>query len=592
MRRTRNAAAVFVLAVLPVTAAFAAARVEAPTASSRLLAEVADEAWRYVLERDVDLRSRRGLPIERLPSYDDAERREEVEHARAQLERLRAIAPAELTADERVTLGTLRWSAERTIELSRFAALDFQVTPYALSFYTVSGVFEKFSFGAPADGARYLDLLGQHARGFRTLRANLAAKRAAGVLLPRPEVELVAAFLRSLDVDAAESFAVPKAERLGALDEQAAAKLLASIAARYETEVRPAYRELVAFFDEGYRSAAPEAVGLGQYPGGADYYAALVRFHTTLDLTPEEIHRLGLEIVGRIEERMAGIRRELGFAGTAREFNARLRSDPRFLAKTPAEVEERLLAPMRAFAPKLPELFGRLPKAPYGVARLDPALEGAMTFGYYQPPTPPEARGLYYFNGSKLDERPLIGAAALIFHELAPGHHFQIALQAENDALPPIRRESWTTAFGEGWAEYASKLAEEHGGVAGDPYALYGRLLMEMFVSTRLVVDTGMNRLGWSREKAAEFMRERLIETDTQIATETLRYSCDIPGQALGYELGAWKLAALRDRARSALGARFDLRAFHDLVLATGSVPLTVLEARVEEWIAEVASGS
>lgn len=282
---------------------------------------------------------------------------------------------------------------------------------------------------------------------------------------------------------------------------------------------------------------------------------------------------------------MSEIRRELGFAGTPREFLDTLRRDQRFYAKTPEEVAERLMAPMRIFEAKLPELFGRLPKAPYGVARLDPALEGSMTFGYYNPPTPTEPRGLYYFNGSKLDERPLIGAAALIYHELAPGHHFQIALQKENEALPALRRESWTTAFGEGWAEYASSLADELG-IVTDPYARYGRLLMEMFVSVRLVVDTGMNRLGWSRERAAEFMRERLIETDTQIATETLRYSCDIPAQALGYKLGAWKIRALREKAARDLGTRFDLRAFHDLLLATGAVPLSVLEARVEEWIA------
>jgi uncharacterized protein (DUF885 family) len=243
------------------------------------------------------------------------------------------------------------------------------------------------------------------------------------------------------------------------------------------------------------------------------------------------------------------------------------------------------MAPMRAFEPKLTTLFGRLPKAPYGVERLDPSLEGSMTFGYYHPPSPAEPRGLYYFNGSKLDERPLVGAAALIFHELAPGHHFQISLQADSASLPSIRRETWSTAFTEGWAEYASGLADEYGGYA-DAYARYGRLLMEMFVSVRLVVDTGMNRLGWSREQAADYMRERLIETDTQIATETLRYSCDIPGQALGYKLGAWKIGALRERAARELGARFDLRAFHDLLLATGAVPLTVLESRVDEWIA------
>jgi uncharacterized protein (DUF885 family) len=233
--------------------------------------------------------------------------------------------------------------------------------------------------------------------------------------------------------------------------------------------------------------------------------------------------------------------------------------------------------------------FARRPKAPYGVKRLDAEREPALTFGIYEPPSPTEPRGLYRYNGSRLEERSLITAGPLAYHELVPGHHFQIALQDENQALPRFRRELWDTAYTEGWGDYAAHLAEEMG-MYEDPYDLYGRLAMDMFISVRLVVDTGMNALGWPRSKAVAYMREHLTESDTQIATESLRYSVDIPGQALAYKMGSRGLVELRRRAESALGARFDVRRFHDCVLGSGSLPLETLGRKVDAFIAREKS--
>jgi uncharacterized protein (DUF885 family) len=206
-----------------------------------------------------------------------------------------------------------------------------------------------------------------------------------------------------------------------------------------------------------------------------------------------------------------------------------------------------------------------------------------MTFGYYQVPTASDTMGHYFYNGSKLSERNLLFAAALVFHELDPGHHFQFALQAENAGLPAFRREAAYTAFTEGWGEYASSLAGEMG-MYDDAYDLYGRLLMDMFLSCRLVVDTGMNYFGWSRERAMEFMRERLLDSETQLNTETLRYAVDLPGQALAYKMGSRKLAEMRDHARATLGDRFDYRTFHDAILKTGAMPLSIVEEHVQ-WL-------
>ncbi len=207
-----------------------------------------------------------------------------------------------------------------------------------------------------------------------------------------------------------------------------------------------------------------------------------------------------------------------------------------------------------------------------------------MTYGYYQVPTPAQPRGRYLFNAGQLDQRPLVWAAALIYHELVPGHHFQLALQAENPDLPPFRRYLFHTSFVEGWGEYASNLAEEMG-LYDDPYSLYGRLAMELFLSNRLVVDTGLNALGWTRQQATAFMQERLLQSDAEIDSEILRYAIASPAQALAYKLGAAHIQQQRHRAEAALGARFDIRRFHDAVLGSGSLPPSILAKHIDWWI-------
>lgn len=246
------------------------------------------------------------------------------------------------------------------------------------------------------------------------------------------------------------------------------------------------------------------------------------------------------------------------------------------------------MAPLARIEPEVSRFFLVTPKAPYGVRRLDPRLEGSQTFGYYDPPTPAEPKGLYYFNGSQLGDRTLLWAAGLIAHELVPGHHFQIARTNENEALPPLRREWFDTAYVEGWAEYASDVAGEMGMYA-DPYDRFGRLAMASFIATRLVVDTGMNALGWSRERAIEFMREHTFQSDTEIRSETLRYAVDMPGQALAYGLGSATIRDLRARAEATLGDRFDIRRFHEAVLGSGALPLAVLARHVDDWVAAEA---
>jgi uncharacterized protein (DUF885 family) len=289
-----------------------------------------------------------------------------------------------------------------------------------------------------------------------------------------------------------------------------------------------------------------------------------------------------LREIERIDRELDGIRTSTGFAGTREEFMQFLKTDPRFFESSAEGIRARLERYVKLIEPHLGDFFSKMPRAPYGVRRLDPALEGSMTFGYYNWPTPAEPIGIYYFNGSKTNERNLLFGLALMAHELVPGHHFQISRQGENEALHPLRRETYNTVFTEGWGEYAAALGTEMG-IYSDPYDRAGRLMMDSMLSARLVVDTGMNALGWSRERAIDYLMAHSMLSATEAATETLRYSADIPAQALAYKMGSLRIMELRRDAQQRLGPRFDIRQFHEAILSQGSMPLGVLEAFLAE---------
>lgn len=544
------------------------------------------DAWQYRLDHEPELRMQEGLPVESLPEISEESSRQEVAALRGFLERLARIDAASLSHEDWLTWAVLEWELKHGVEAADHLAFHFQLTPYTFPLRTIHEVYARHAFSSREDLDRYLRLLRQYPRYVGQIQARAEWQRTKGVLIPKPTVDQMVPLTRAFAQPAERSLFAVDPARLERIDPQEADAFRAQVAAIIRDEVNPALERLAAMLEGDYRKAAPDAVGVGQYPGGPEAYRFLVRLYTGLDVTPEEVHRRGLEEVARLEARMAEIRRQVGFEGTQRQFNDHLRADPRWLAKTPEEVGERLMVPVRRIEPLIGKYFQRIPKAPSGVKRLDPALEASMTFGFYRQPVAGDPSGWYLYNGSSLEQRPLVGAAALIYHELLPGHHFQIALALENDSLPRIRRNLFHTAFVEGWAEYASELGIEMG-LYDDPYALYGRLAMDMFLSNRLVVDTGMNALGWPRSKAVEYMEDRVLETPVQIGTETLRYSTSMPGQALAYKMGSAKIWELRRRAERELGPKLDLRRFHEAVIGSGSLPLSVLERHVEWWIAQ-----
>lgn len=581
--------AVFVVGLgvgLPPTASRtrSAAIAMANTRSSELLSKVSEEYWGFLQNRNLGLRLRMGLPVDELPDLSEARARADAQFGAALLEKLRGLRAHELSHQESLSLAMLRLEAEELVGSARDWWLTFPVTPYASPIRVVHQAFTGWKFRSPDDFDRYAVLLTRYAAFIRQMEDKLLAQSKRGIRIPKGEIELVALTYRAAIAEPSASLFFVAPERLETAPETLRAPFARRVESLIASRINPALESLASYVTGEYAKKAPSAVGLAQYRGGKAYYRRLVRRHTTLDVTPEEVHRLGLAEVERLNRELEEIRAAVGFAGSLADFRRHLRADPRFIPSTPEEIGERLLAAQKRIEPKIPLYFGETPRAPAGIRRLASTLEGSMTYGYYQSPTATDRRGYYYYNGSSLADRSLLNAAALIYHELVPGHHFQRALQHENSDLPSFRREAGWTAYTEGWGEYASSLAGEMG-MYEDPYDRAGRLMMDVFLSSRLVVDTGMNALGWSRARAIEYMKSNTLESDTQIATETLRYSCDIPGQALAYKMGSARIRELRARAERELGPAFDVRRFHDAVLGSGPMPLAVLERHVDWFI-------
>jgi len=405
------------------------------------------------------------------------------------------------------------------------------------------------------------------------------------VVLPKAELELVVPFLHSFLQPPLESLFYVDSERLQKIDPDQAQPFQERLRTEIDQRVNRHLIELLFFLGNTYELAAPSELGLAQYPKGSEYYAHLIHAHTTLDLSAEKIHQMGLAEVERLETAMRKLRSRLGRSGSKSTFHSMLRINQRFVPRTSQEIGDRLASHLALIEPRIGELFARQPRAPHGIEPLPDGLAGAMTYGYYQGPSRDEPRGVYFYNGSQPKRRSLLWAQSLIYHELIPGHHFQLGLQYENEQAHPLRRYNNTTAFGEGWAEYASELANELGLYQG--LDLYGRYLGEMLLSCRLVVDTGIHHFGWSRQQAIDYLREHTMEAEEQIASEVVRYGIDIPGQALAYKIGALKIAELRAKAETELGERFDLRRFHDSLLSIGSLPLPLVAQHVDWFIAQ-----
>jgi uncharacterized protein (DUF885 family) len=348
----------------------------------------------------------------------------------------------------------------------------------------------------------------------------------------------------------------------------------------------PAYRKLDRYFNETYLPAARESIGLSELPNGSSWYEFRARSYTTTRLTPDEIHRIGLDEVKRIRAEMMDIIEEVGFEGSFAQFLEHLRTDPQFYYDNPDDLYEAYLATSKRIDPELVKLFGTLPRMPYGVKPIPDAIAPDTTTAYYSRPAGDGSRaGIYYVNLYKPEVRPKYEIEVLSVHEAMPGHHLQIALQQELGDLPMFRRFMGFTAFVEGWGLYSERLGYDLG-LYQDPYSRFGQLTYDMWRAVRLVVDTGMHYKGWTRQQAIDFFNDNAAKTEHDIVNEIDRYIL-LPGQALAYKIGQLKMLQIRERAEIQLGDRFDIRAFHDELLGAGALPLDLLEQRMDRWMAQ-----
>ena len=346
----------------------------------------------------------------------------------------------------------------------------------------------------------------------------------------------------------------------------------------------PSYELLEDFFVSEYLPQTRKTVGLYDTPNGKELYEQLAKSFTTTNLTPQEIHNIGLKEVKRIREEMEGVMEEVNFKGTFKEFLIFLREDKRFYYETSEELFEGYLAVSKRIDPELVSLFGKLPRTPYGLRPIPMESAPDTTTAYYMAPAPGGLRpGYYYVNLYKPETRPKYEMEVLSVHEAVPGHHLQIALALEKKNMPMFRRVSPYTAFVEGWGLYSESLGYDLG-LYKDPYSKFGQLTYDMWRAVRLVVDTGIHYFGWERKQAIDFFLENAAKSELDIINEIDRYIV-MPGQALAYKIGQMKFLSLKQKAKEELGSKFDIRKFHDLVLSEGAIPLNELDILVNEFI-------
>ena len=352
------------------------------------------------------------------------------------------------------------------------------------------------------------------------------------------------------------------------------------------SNVIPSYQRFLEFMNVEYLPATRSSLGASALPDGREFYRHRVRKFTTLEISPEEVHSLGLSEVKRIRAEMESIPKGLGFEGNFDAFLRFLRTDPQFYPSSAESYKREIAFILKKMDGRLPELFGKLPRTPYGLKEIPEYIAPKTTAAYYQPPSGDgRTAGFYFINTYNLKSRPLYQLEALSLHEAVPGHHLQLALQQEIDDMPAFRKYNGFTAFIEGWALYSERLGLETG-FYEDPYSDFGRLSYEMWRACRLVVDTGIHYMGWTRDHAIDYMEKNTALSRHNIVAEVDRY-ISWPGQALAYKMGELKIRELRSLAEKELGERFDIRKFHDVVLGSGAVPLMVLEENVVRYIKE-----
>ncbi len=508
----------------------------------------------------------------------------------ATLAELKTIPRAGLPGADKLNYDLFALDFQRRLDAQRFKPWLYEVARPRDGVQTSSEIAELLPFATVADYEAWIARLAKMGpyidENIALLETAIREKRTQ----PRSIMERVPAQIAlQIPANAEDSpFFEPFKRFPDSIGADDRARLIGAAGRAIDEQVIPAFRRLDAFMRDEYLPACRTSDGIWDTPDGPAFYANRAAYHTTTNLTPDEIHATGLREVARIRAEMDAVIRKVGFTGSFEEFLTFLRTDPQFYYRSGDELFEAYAAMAKRIDPELVKFFGKLPRMPYGVRPIPMTSAPDTTTAYYQGPALDGSRaGYYYVNLYRPEVRPKYEMPVLTVHEAVPGHHLQIALAMEDQSLPLFRRNADYTAYIEGWALYSERLGEQMG-LYDDPYARFGQLTYDMWRAVRLVVDTGIHAKQWTRQQAIDYFKANAAKTEADIVNEIDRYIA-WPGQALAYKIGQLRILDLRREAQGALGERFDIRAFHDAVLSTGAVPLDVLSDRIHKWVAAQA---
>lgn len=564
-------------------------------AEPELLHRFFAEDWQYLLHENPELATYTGFPGQNDRWTDNSlgaiERRK-----RATVERLKALQsvdPSPLDARDELSYALFERQLKETVEGQRFPSELLPMNQMEGVQQDIAQMMTAAPFNTPKD---YDDAIARFRAAPKLIEETIALMERGlerKITPPRITLRDVAQQIRNQIVEdlSRNPLYRPFTNFPASIGPDERKRLEGAAATAIREAVLPAYRRLEKYFTQTYLPKCREEIGMNALPDGNEWYAYNARRSTTTTLTPRQIHEIGLSEVKRIRGRMDQIIAETGFKGSFAEFGKFLRTDPRFFYTRAEDLVSGYRGIAKRADPELPKLFGKLPRLPYGVVPVPSYAEKSQTAAYYMPGAAAFGRaGNFYCNTYDLGGRPKWEMEALTLHEAVPGHHLQIALAQELEQVPDFRRHAETTAFVEGWGLYSESLGSEMGFYT-DPYARFGQATFEMWRAIRLVVDTGMHALGWSRDEAIRFFLENSARAEHDVVVEVDRYIV-WPGQALAYKIGELKIKELRRDAEKALGNKFDIRKFHDELLGQGALPLEILEQRMRKWIEATRSSA
>jgi len=569
-----------------VTACSPSPKTTEPQAPDRFQ-ELLTEHWDWQLENSPTFATSLGvrdfddkLSDPSLSAYDDS-----IKTAQKFLDTLNDIPAGSMSAEDQLNAQLLKLDLENQIAVSKFGGKYMIMTNRRGPHTQMTGLPNQLPFFKAADYQSYVARLSAMPEFMEKATARLQAGIEAGWVQPCAPMEGFETSIQTHIVsDVSDSNLMsPFKKKPASMNQAAFDEFKAQAETQIKNDILPALKKFESFYLNDYAPACRTTVGASFMPGGAEYYAHRVKLFTTTNRTPDEVHNIGLSEVARIRAEMDEVQKQAGFDGTFKEFQNFLRTSPEFYPKTRQERMDAAAIILKKMDGKLPELFTKFPRMPYGLKEIPLDIAEKTTTAYYSRPAGDGSRaGFYFINTTNLDKRPLYEMEALSLHEAVPGHHFQIAL-AQELPLPNFRKYGGVTAFVEGWGLYSERLGLDVG-FYETPYTNFGRLSYEMWRACRLVVDTGMHAKGWTRQEAIDYMAENTGLSLKNITNEVDRY-ITWPGQALAYKTGELKIRELRARSEETLGEKFDLRLFHDAVLENGAVPLSVLEDKINAWI-------